>query len=94
MLVLMLVEHKPKRRSLVIIENEMFLEKGLNRIVVYGKGIVRDAPNVAFVVVGVETEGKEVEQVQTENAEKMQSILSVSQQEGIPNELIIERFNQ
>ncbi|KMK76129.1 SIMPL domain-containing protein [Alkalihalobacillus pseudalcaliphilus] len=66
----------------------MFLEKGLNRIVVYGKGIVRDAPNVAFVVVGVETEGKEVEQVQTENAEKMQSILSVLQQEGIPNELI------
>jgi uncharacterized protein len=61
-------------------------EGSKNTIEVNGLGIVRTAPDIAMVSIGVVTEGKELEKVQRENAAIMQRVINSIRNLGIPEE--------
>jgi uncharacterized protein len=53
-----------------------------------GKGAIEAIPDVAYVNIGVITEGKELSTVQTDNAEKMTSVITSLTELGIKKEEI------
>jgi uncharacterized protein len=59
-----------------------------NRIKVYGDGIVTAVPNQVSATIGVITEGKDIAQVQKENAEITNQILAILNKHQIPEKYI------
>jgi len=54
-----------------------------NTIIVQGEGIIRQAPDIAYISIGVQTKNAKVESAQNENTKKFNNVLEEIKKQGV-----------